>query len=236
MVRFRGSGALALLLALLLTLTLASSACREKSGPAGWQELLVGPATGKNTRISPSSIDSEGIGLRALVSIAHGISSWRIVGPPLIDRERCSLLARSFSEDREQFRSLLRKLLEEKFNLVVHRETQLLPVYLLRQVAGVPVKLQVSTDADGLRVNEGTLVGQGRVSILLPPLEGRLSRPVLDETGLKESYKYDMTWEDGNRESLKAALAQQLGLQVVSEERRLEVLVVDRVEPLQTTR
>jgi uncharacterized protein (TIGR03435 family) len=68
-------------------------------------------------------------------------------------------------------------------------------------------------------------------------LEDRLEVPVIDETGLTNRYGYDVSlewkqksWDKPNLETLKRALTEQLGLELISERLPVEVLVIDRVK------
>lgn len=57
-------------------------------------------------------------------------------------------------------------------------------------------------------------------------LEGRLDRPVLDETGLGGFWEIELDWTPGDQESLIAAVEEQLGLELERSSRILPVMVV----------
>src|ERR1044071_9126585 len=69
--------------------TVRSPAPASKS----WAEFSIGPATGRNTNINPSSLQSEGMTLRAALSVAYAIPQVRIVGPDWLDWQRYSITA-----------------------------------------------------------------------------------------------------------------------------------------------
>ncbi|MGH9672251.1 MAG: TIGR03435 family protein, partial [Bryobacteraceae bacterium] len=201
--------------------------------PAGWKELKIGPATGQNTRISPAGIESQIISLRGIIAVAHGLPhpDHRITGPAILDSERMAVRAIPEEEGLDNLRGLLRKLLDDRFGFKAHREQQPRLVLVLKQVTNRPGKLQAHTgEPSNLRVGHGTLEGSGPISALLPHIEFRVDRPVVDESGLQGTYRFQLTWEAGNRQSFLNSLEEQLGLVLSHEERSIEVLVVDKVE------
>jgi uncharacterized protein (TIGR03435 family) len=156
----------------------------------------------------------------------------------------------------EQRRSMMRKVLQEHFNLALHTETKMLPVYEL--VAGKDgVKMQTSAafpDADvkpedrkaphgSLRSAPGSVEGQGvPITSITAQLAFILQRSVIDKTGLQGSYDFTLKWrpeqlpspraenapEDGP--SIFTAVQEQLGLKLQPSKGPVEVLVIDRAE------
>lgn len=66
-------------------------------------------------------------------------------------------------------------------------------------------------------------------------LEGRFNMPVVDETGLTNHYSIDLKWKelggrDRGNQSLKQALLDQLGLELVPDQRPIEMLVVEKAK------
>jgi uncharacterized protein (TIGR03435 family) len=73
-------------------------------------------------------------------------------------------------------------------------------------------------------------------------LQGEVGRTVVDRTGLSGQFDFTLEWEPmtqaappgapvATRPSLFTALREQLGLALTSSRERLEVVVVDRIEP-----
>lgn len=169
--------------------------------------------------------------------------------------------------------SMLRAALTESTKLVVHTETKDLPAYALI-VAGDGSKLQsaqLPNDPAGgqemvgmhrMTVQKGSsgqvvgLTAQGiSVSDFASQLSRQLGAPVVNQTGLKGNYNFQLQWaveraekleaelkmkqpEDdapenensGAAESISTALEQQLGLKLVPQTQRMPVIVIDRVE------
>src|SRR5262249_25415875 len=118
--------------------------------------------------------------------------------------------------------------------------------------AGGP-KLQDSKDGHMMRVDHGSLTSQGIPMVLLAQqLSLRLGRPVVDRTGLKGHYAFDLHWtpDASEDERLRAtdwqgadhpaaaptgpplmeAVQQQLGLKLVPVTEPVQVLVIDHAQ------
>jgi uncharacterized protein (TIGR03435 family) len=144
-------------------------------------------------------------------------------------------------ERKTQAAPMLRTMLADRFNLKVHHETRILPVYAL-VVAKGGFKLKQSQAPEALY---GMVTGQGRITIRGGPIGARFivglsnatGRIVVDKTSLTGYYDIDLKWtpdEDlaagASGPSLFTALEEQLGLKLISEKAPVDVLVVDRIE------
>jgi uncharacterized protein (TIGR03435 family) len=76
----------------------------------------------------------------------------------------------------------------------------------------------------------GRLLGKVPMSDVARALWMSLRKPVVDETGLKGEYDFDLEWKDGDRAALDAALAAQ-GLSLVPGKRPIEFLRVTAANP-----
>ena len=147
---------------------------------------------------------------------------------------------------RDEFRLMMRALLAERFELKVHRETKVVPVYALVVRKGGP-KFKEST-ADGNPSPKFEVSGHN-VTTILPKVtmeslaeriqnNARLDRPVLDRTGLVGSYEIKLTFNpkyisglepDPNEISVFTGV-QELGLRLVSQTASRDFLVIDHIE------
>lgn len=177
----------------------------------------------------------------------------------------------------EQIRPMLRALLAERFKLVTHNETREMPIYSLVVAradgklgpklsdAKVDCEARLSAarrggppldfPAPGQPIECGFMMGPGNMNVggmpmlelarSLSPIVGRI---VIDKTGLKGRYDFQMTYApegrgfgagpvgadappvDPNTPSLFTALQEQLGLKLESERGSVDVVVIDRVE------
>ena len=156
----------------------------------------------------------------------------------------------------EQRQAMLQQLLADRFHLKVHLQTEVLPIYEMVVAKGGPKITAVEppgTDPDVDKSKEFKGMGRGSMSVsntalmahdipldsLAYSLSGRLSRTVVDKTGLKGKYDLTLTWSpddgsaaasDSSAPSLFTALQEQLGLRLQPAKGPVETLVVDHVE------
>jgi len=150
-----------------------------------------------------------------------------------------------------QSRRMLQAFLADRFKLTLHRETKEVPVYVLVIGKNGP-SLQEAKPGDtyasgfkdphGRPLGAGTLlqpgpcklVGQGvPIAGLVGALSERLSRSVVDETGLKGNYDFTLDCHTAFMErggSLLTVLPEQLGLELKPQTAPVEVLVIDHAE------
>ncbi|HWG16336.1 MAG TPA: TIGR03435 family protein [Acidobacteriaceae bacterium] len=146
-----------------------------------------------------------------------------------------------------QFQTMVRKIIEERFGLVLHHEQRVMEVFALRVTKGGP-KLNAATggaDAFPDRVDRrsagqlaSTFKNTSMHDFVLMALGDR-DRPVVDETGLTGKYDFQLTWNDAESATLTedsaapglfTALQEQLGLKLEPVKAPADVLVVDKVE------
>jgi uncharacterized protein (TIGR03435 family) len=174
---------------------------------------------------------------------------------------------------------MLQKLLVDRFGLRFHREKKLLPVYVLIIAKHGPKLVEVqrvgsaapghtshnSKEKQAAWVQPGPgetamFSSSTPISSLASFLSQQLRRPVLDETGLKGRYRYELHWMPSPGEmgffgptrasdnrlmaetpqppgksqpsgpSVFAAVEQQLGLKLKPSKGEVEILVVDHIE------
>jgi len=200
--------------------------------------------------------------LKTLVAAAYDVSPQAISGGPAwVESERYEILAKAPNDIRpnltEQM-AMLRALLAGRFKLVFHREQKEMPVYALTVAKGGS-KLKESTvspdatpegpPALSFIVSTGFLHLPARYASMdeFASLLQRsaLERPVVDETGLKGRYDFDLEFaidetlfggmlgkgpDEPSKPSLFAALQEQLGLKLEATRGPVSVLVIDHAE------
>ena len=120
---------------------------------------------------------------------------------------------------------MLQTLLSDRFQLQLHRETRELPVYeLLIDKNGS--KLKLATD------NTPPTVQKGHIGALIKTLLLFMDRPVVDKTGLTETYELgfpikEYVGQEKPPPSIFAELQRQLGLKLTATKDPTEILVVD---------
>ncbi len=146
---------------------------------------------------------------------------------------------------RAEFRQMLQRLLAERFQLKVHRESRETPVYALVVGKGGPKFKESPADAEARFLgtvngrNQGVTASKLTMGSLVDDLRIFVNRPVVDRTGLAGAYDIKFEATPGFRMennpqladiSIFTALEEQLGLKLESQKAPIEVLVVDRVE------
>jgi len=149
---------------------------------------------------------------------------------------------------REQMQALVRKLLAERFGLVMHMEQRNSSVYMLTVAKGGAKMAASNGDPNGLS-NEsdrenGGLETMHAENLSMGELAGLLMRialyrPAVDQTGLKGRYDFELRWTTDEAVAsaptdappgLLTALPEQLGLRLEAVKAMADVLVVDKVE------
>jgi hypothetical protein len=177
---------------------------------AGLVQLTDGkPSQGMTTPVAPSA------------------ASIRLVPPPIPHYEV----------------EILQTLSTERFKLTVHRETEESTVYTLVVAKNGPI-LQ---DTNGGGKSSINWTGQGQVTFsettalsdLIGVLSGVLGAPVFDETGLNGTYTFSLEFtsprdprprQTNSPPDLFTAVQEQLGLELLATKRRVEIVVIDKLE------
>lgn len=195
--------------------------------------------------------------LKLLIAAAYDLNP-RVIsgGPEWMDSEHFDINALTPGDvrpTREEQMGMLRKLLADRFQLSFHREPREFSIYVLEVAKGGP-KLKDAAKPDELPALINVVYPQ---SIKLPARNvtmgdfvsmlqrAVLDRPVVDKTGLKGRYDFDLEWApdesqfdgairpastDENAAPLFTAIQQQLGVRLVATKGPVDALVVDRAE------
>jgi len=224
-------------------------------------ESVEGQPQKMMVNLKDGSFTARGITLQGLIQLAYRIQDSLLTGGPDwlatakfdIDAKLNSSAAPAMHKQLAENNSGdLKVLLADRFKLAVHSETRILPVYDLVVDSGGP-KLQQIDGIHFLHMEPGELISQGTpIDLLIAQLSLRLGRPVVDKTGLKGNYAFDLRWTpdptelerlkrgneehpaksvvDPNGPSLITALQQQLGLNLEPHDESVQVLVIDHAE------
>ena len=144
-------------------------------------------------------------------------------------------------------RLMLQAFLAERFALAFHWETRTLPLFAL-VIADSGFKLKPTAPKDDPPRAPGSLgcpaedracrmivMGSVPLSQFAAVLAYGAGRPVIDKTGLRDTYYLDLKWAgetspNSPLPSLPAALREQFGLELKPDSGPVEVLVIDRAE------
>lgn len=233
-----------------------ASACSQTAPDAAFDVASIKPAKpdarGYSIRPFPGRLSAENVTLKLLMAEAYHVYDFQISGPKWIDSDRYDLEAKIGGDvppSRTQLRSMLQRLLADRFGLSVRRESKQMPVYMLEADKG-DTKLQLARHPDRpvmFRVFQRRQITAENAPIenLTEALTWILGMPVLNRTGLEGSFDYKLEWSpdetqlrsqeappdpDGNAPSLAAALQQQVGLRLVSRKGLVNLIVVEKAE------
>jgi uncharacterized protein (TIGR03435 family) len=186
-----------------------------------------------------------------MLMFAYGMHKKEIVGAPeWIESERWDVQGVPDVPGHpslKQTQSLIRKLLEERFGLKVHRETKELAVYAITVAKSGEKMARSAGDPNGTpdeneQSNGGVLtmrMTNMSMAEFAPDLGYFLDRPAVDQTGLAGRYDFQLKWTvdeskvpaDGSTPpGLFTAIQEQLGLKLEPVKAPAGVLVIDKIE------
>jgi uncharacterized protein (TIGR03435 family) len=203
--------------------------------------------------------------VRLLLQIAYDLRPGQLNGAPgWVDTERYDIDAKLDSSlgpnpKPDEMRPYLQSLLENRFQLKFHHETKDMQVYVLGVSKSGPKLKESDPAAVGPRIR----MGMGEMSctkvkmeILARELSRPLGRPVIDQTGLKGDYDFELSYAPegpggagapppgagpggsgspgpapgAEGPTIFTAVQEQLGLKLDSKKAPVEMFVVEKIE------
>lgn len=201
---------------------------------------MDGSSSGRGT---PGGMEMHNTTLNNLVRSAYGLNEFQLYGgPKWVDAAKFDIVARyPHGATDEQKPLMMRSMLEDRFKLVIHRETRVLAQYDLVVAKGGP-KLESAREDEprngGSSQGPRLLKAWGAdMAMLARMLIGAVGAPVRDKTGLDGKYNMNLafapmqgaTADDDARPSVFAAV-QLLGLKLEPTKGPVEVVVIDSAE------
>ena len=196
--------------------------------------------------------------LNDLITFAYGLHARQVTGGPAwLENERYDITGKPDQEgipNVDQLKSMVQKLLAERFQLAFHHDKKELSVYAITVAKSGP-KLNKSENSAGLPGFGGR--GPGSIAVRNSTmaefagfLQGRIvDRPVVDQSSLPDRYDFTLKWTPDTNQppapgqnappaapeadappDLFAAFQQQLGLKLEAAKAPVDVLVIDKVE------
>ena len=220
--------------------------------------------------IKPSKPDAPGFGiifrnqqlatlnttLTDLLAFAYGLHAKQITGGPAwMEQDKYDVLAKPDGEGQpndKQWKTMVQKLLADRFKLTFHRDKKELSVYAITAIDKTGAKLTKSAgDPNGLpgvgfsRPGALTAVNATIADFANVMQSAVLDRPVVDQTGLAGRFDFTLLWTPDQSQfgglaapvddpsappGLFTAIQEQLGLKLDSTKAPVDVIVIDRVE------
>jgi uncharacterized protein (TIGR03435 family) len=221
------------------------------SGAASLQQLTI---NGRNFTIRNGSLGD-------LIAFAYNVQMKQIVdGPSWMDTDRYDIAAVPDVEGEpnvEQLRTMMRKLLTDRFQLKFHHDKRELGAFVLS--GGKSSEKLVPSEAKGLLPNIGVGSATNGMKLTLQNATVTdftgflqflvLDRPVVDQTGIAGRYDMTVTFTpddsqfnghppkvpalaDGTEPApdLYSAIQLQLGMKLSAEKTQVDVIAIDHVE------
>jgi len=142
-------------------------------------------------QLDPAMLDFGGVSLLMLLTRAYGLHSFQVVGEPELNTTRFNIVAKlPTGSSTAQVPEMLKTMLRERFRLEARQETREFGVYALTAPKGVPkIPLKPAGDdpAPGRGLPPGTMA-QAADFINQYQDVLRLSRPVVDQTGVEADH------------------------------------------------
>jgi uncharacterized protein (TIGR03435 family) len=211
----------------------------------------VGPDYNNKISITGTGLRGSNVTLKRLIGEAYGLQPHQVSGgPSWLDSTEYEIEATSGrSVTREETRSMLRRLLEERFRLATHNEAKEMRAFELVVDKNGP-KIRPAKDGDAAAATEfpnfhgslqqfaNVLAVQLSIPVMDDPGKPGMASggplPVIDRTGLPGIYDFRVEARPepgGDMITLwQRILQDQLGLRLENRKTRVEILVVDRVE------
>lgn len=234
--------------------------------------------------IRPGMFSATGVSAKLLITYAYNVQPFQLSGgPSWLDSEKYDIEAKEEDSLNEELQKLppdqrdepirlrVQSLLADRFKLSLTRQAKELPVYALVVAKNGP-KLQSAKPGDTypngfkgpdgrahpgrMGMGPGQLAAQGvPLALLAQQLSQQLGRTVLDQTGLKGNYDFELKWTpdqspgampmspegirpgsdnapppDSSGPSIFTAIQEQLGLKLEPTRGPVEVLVINHIE------
>lgn len=157
--------------------------------------------------LKDGSFVAEGVTLQRLIQMAYHLQDSQISGgPDWLNSTRFDIEAKlddssvaamhQQTADHKNFddQAMLKGLLADRFKLALHPQTQTVPAYDLVVDESGP-KLQQADGMHMMHMERGALTASGTpIEFLVQQLSLRLGQTVVDKTGLKGTYAFDLHW------------------------------------------
>jgi uncharacterized protein (TIGR03435 family) len=182
----------------------------------------------------PGRITYNSVLLKAVVARAYNVKDYQVEGPAWLDSERYDIMATMpQGVTKEQLALMLQGLLAERFKLTLHHENKAIPVYVLSVGKGGPKLKEVdvsAAEAPGsppppppsrvpgkavpagmvrimIGMNNRRLEGSLTIARLCDSLSNWVDRAVLDQTDLKGTYEFDLSWTPDENDRLAGQMS-----------------------------
>jgi uncharacterized protein (TIGR03435 family) len=199
------------------------------------------------TELSAIGLRMRDVTAATCIKWAYGVQDSQIVGPRWLQSDHFDIAARTDSPTEiEQMKLMMQNMLTDRFQLVFRRERREMKAYELKVAKGGHKLHESAANSVPDRQNSaiGTIARAITMQEFADFIAGPLNTPVLDATGLKGRYDFNLdfsTYIPADEHSMKPdyidengiianALQGELGLKLDMRKTTVEVMVIERVE------
>jgi uncharacterized protein (TIGR03435 family) len=214
----------------------------------------------KEFRVNGRQFSTRNMTVKDIITYAYGLHPRQIIGGPAwLESEKYDLLAQPDGEgqpNEQQWKTMIQKLLADRFKLTFHRDKEELSVYAITIGKAGPKLTKSAGDPNGLPTI--AFKGLGVLPVVNATITdfasvmqiAVLDRPVVDQTGITGRYDFTLTWTPDETQfaalgvrlpppvadnpaappNLFEAMQGQLGLKLEATKAAADVLVIDHVE------
>jgi uncharacterized protein (TIGR03435 family) len=191
---------------------------------------------------TPGMLTMTGYTLRGLIVEAYNVGSFQVLGGPTwMDDDRYDIIARAEGPAKwPAIRPLLRTLVDERFKLVVHRDSRPYPGYgLVVTKKGLRIQpLEGATRSSMNNQNGGVKATGVTMDRLAEWLARRIGAPVSNQTHLAGAFDFTLNFTGDERPDpsgtemppIFSALEEQLGLKLELRKLAIEMIVIENAE------
>jgi uncharacterized protein (TIGR03435 family) len=233
----------ALLMAIAISVALFA---QKRSDKVEFEVVSIKPADpaapGHMAQLTPGGFRGRNLRLFELIMNAWHLNQDQLIGgPKWLETAGWDIDARfPAGTGPAESPQMMQAMLADRFRLLTHRETRMLPVYALT-VAKSGIKLRAGDGRGGMSAGPRLIrYGSGTMGELASQLSSYLGREVIDQTGITGQYAISLSFApvdpgagDATQDpapSIFQALQDQAGLKLESTKGPVEVLVIDHAE------
>lgn len=204
--------------------------------------------------VHPGSLSMRNVRLRACIKWAYDVKDYQITGPEWLGApgwmgagvDRYNVLGKARDQAPiSELRLMLRSLLADRLQLKLHQESRTMRVLALELAKG-PHRLhatddQTAAEAQMYQNSRGLGWRHASVQEFADFISGPLRTPVLDHTGLKGRFDFQLSDGTQSKQSVNPAdrealvidqIRDELGLKMQAQKAPIDVLVIDHIEKL----
>jgi uncharacterized protein (TIGR03435 family) len=187
--------------------------------------------------IRPNSWTARGFNLLDIVARLYKVRETRVVLPASLDnRQRFDFsLAFDQPEDDAAIDRQVEEAVRSKFGIAIAREQRPMDIFVMTAPRGPSPAMRQLPDPSAGAISSGVTITSTSISAtnatmddISLMLERHLQRIVLDESGLKGRYDFEIKAIPRGANSFAIALNQSLGLDLTRTRREIEMIVVTR--------